>query len=53
MVRVVGGDGVHLDCDPGREHLNVRLYCIDAPETDQEPWDRSRRSACAGCSGRR
>ena len=23
---------------PGRENLNVRRYCIDAPETEQEPW---------------
>ena len=36
--RVVDGDGVRLDCGPGREDLNVRLYCIDAPETEQEPW---------------
>ena len=33
MILVVDGDGVRLDCDPGREHLNVRLYCIDAPES--------------------
>lgn len=42
--RVVDGDGVRLDCGPGRRDLNVRLYCIDAPETEQEPWgDRSTR----------
>jgi endonuclease YncB( thermonuclease family) len=37
---VVDGDSVRLDCGPGRENLNVRLYCIDAPETGQEPWGR-------------
>lgn len=36
--RVVDGDGVRLNCGPGRENLNVRLQCIDAPETDQPPW---------------
>ena len=36
--RVVDGDGVRLNCGPGREDLNVRLYCIDAPETEQAPW---------------
>ncbi|QIT54111.1 thermonuclease family protein [Aquisalimonas sp. 2447] len=42
--RVVDGDGVRLDCGPGRRDLNVRLYCIDAPETEQEPWgERSTR----------
>ena len=42
VLRVVDGDGVRLDCGPGRENLNVRLYCIDAPETSQAPWgDRS------------
>ena len=40
VLRVVDGDSVRLDCGPGRENLNVRLYCIDAPETDQEPWGR-------------
>lgn len=40
VIRVVDGDGVRLNCGPGRENLNVRLYCIDAPETDQEPWGR-------------
>lgn len=38
LIRVVDGDGVRLNCGSGRENLNVRLYCIDAPETDQEPW---------------
>ena len=36
--RVVDGDGVRLNCGPGRENLNVRLQCIDAPEPDQAPW---------------
>jgi endonuclease YncB( thermonuclease family) len=36
--RVVDGDGVRLNCGPDRENLNVRLQCIDAPETDQPPW---------------
>jgi len=36
--RVVDGDGVRLNCGPGRENLNVRLQCIDAPEPDQTPW---------------
>jgi len=38
VIRVVDGDGVRLNCGPGRENLNVRLYCIDAPEMNQEPW---------------
>ena len=37
VIRVVDGDGVRLRCTSGGE-VNVRLYCIDAPETDQEPW---------------
>lgn len=42
VIRIVDGDGMRLDCGPGRENLNVRMYCIDAPETDQAPWgDRS------------
>ena len=42
VLRVVDGDGVRLDFCPGRDNLNVRLYCIDPPETSQAPWgDRS------------
>jgi len=36
--RVIDGDGVRLNCGAGRENLNVRLHCIDAPESDQQPW---------------
>ena len=35
---VGNGDGVRVSCGPGRENPNVRLHCIDAPETDQGPW---------------
>ena len=52
VIRVVDGDGVRLDCGPGRESLNVRLYWIDAPESDQEPWASSQPSTFGGCSGR-
>ena len=37
VIRVVDGDGVRLRC-ASRGEVNVRLYCIDAPETNQEPW---------------
>ena len=36
--RVVDGDGIRLNCGPDRKNLNVRLHCIDAPESDQQPW---------------
>ena len=32
------GDTLRLRC--GGERLQVRLYCIDAPEMEQEPWGR-------------
>ena len=36
--RVVDGDGIRLNCGLGRSNLNVRLQCIGAPESDQQPW---------------
>lgn len=36
--RVIDGDGIRLNCGPGRTNLNVRLQCIDAAESGQQPW---------------
>jgi len=36
------GDTMTLRC-PGRGTVKVRLYCIDAPEMEQEPWGRRSR----------
>jgi endonuclease YncB( thermonuclease family) len=39
--RVLDGDSLRLVCDG--DAVEVRLYCIDAPEKGQQPWaDRSR-----------
>ncbi|EGV16006.1 thermonuclease family protein [Thiocapsa marina] len=39
--QVLDGDSLRLTC--GGKPVEVRLYCIDAPEKDQKPWgDRSR-----------
>lgn len=39
--KVIDGDSVALDC--AGQTLEVRLYCIDAPEMSQAPWgERSR-----------
>jgi len=35
------GDTMRLNCNG--EHLQVRLYCIDAPELEQKPWGRESR----------
>ena len=35
------GDTLRLTCED--EHLQVRLYCIDAPELDQQPWGQESR----------
>lgn len=35
------GDTMRLIC--AGEHLQVRLYCIDAPELEQRPWGRESR----------
>ncbi len=35
------GDTLRLTC--AGEHLQVRLYCIDAPELDQKPWGQESR----------
>lgn len=41
VLKVRDGDSVRLRC--GGEALEVRLYCIDAPEMGQRPWgERSR-----------
>jgi len=36
--RIYDGDTITAVCNGQRER--VRLYCIDAPEMDQEPWGR-------------
>lgn len=41
VTKVIDGDSVMLVCD-GRP-LEVRLYCIDAPEMSQRPWGRRSR----------
>lgn len=41
VVDVHDGDTLKLDCawdEATPRFLTVRLYCIDAPELDQEPW---------------
>ncbi|WP_295388822.1 thermonuclease family protein [uncultured Thiodictyon sp.] len=38
LVRVFDGDSLELRCN-GRT-LEVRLYCIDAPEWEQDPWGK-------------
>lgn len=41
-VRSIGdGDSLRLRC--GAERLQVRLYCIDAPEMEQAPWGQRSR----------
>ena len=39
VVRVQDGDSLELRC--GRDVLEVRLYCIDAPEWTQGPWGKA------------
>lgn len=41
--RVMDGDSVRLNCGKNQENLNIRLYCIDAPEMNQEPWGKMAR----------
>jgi endonuclease YncB( thermonuclease family) len=36
VINIYDGDTVTVNCSSQRER--VRLYCIDAPEMDQEPW---------------
>jgi endonuclease YncB( thermonuclease family) len=36
------GDTLRLTCNG--EHLQVRLYCIDAPELEQKPWGQESRN---------
>ena len=36
------GDTMRLTCNG--EHLQVRLYCIDAPELEQKPWGQESRN---------
>ncbi len=36
VTRISDGDTIRATCQG--EALRVRLYCIDAPETDQHPW---------------
>ena len=38
LVRVLDGDSMQLRC--GGETLEVRLYCIDAPEWEQGTWGK-------------
>ncbi|MFC2992942.1 thermonuclease family protein [Halomonas tibetensis] len=41
VLNIYDGDTVTVNCSGQRER--VRLYCIDAPEMDQEPWGRQSR----------
>lgn len=41
VLNIYDGDTVTVACGGQRER--VRLYCIDAPEMDQEPWGRQSR----------
>lgn len=41
VLNIYDGDTVTVACSGQRER--VRLYCIDAPEMDQEPWGRQSR----------
>jgi micrococcal nuclease len=38
LVRVLDGDSLELRCNG--QTLEVRLYCIDAPEWGQDPWGK-------------
>lgn len=40
--RVIDGDSLRLICEG--QILEVRLYCIDAPERGQRPWDKRARA---------
>lgn len=43
LSRITDGDTVRLKC--GDAYVNVRLYCIDAPEMAQRPWGTGARRA--------
>lgn len=38
LIKVVDGDSLVVSCDG--EPVEVRLYCIDAPEWGQKPWGK-------------
>lgn len=46
---VVTGDTMRVQCAEGE--LKLRLYCIDAPEIGQHPWDEQSRTHLQGLAG--
>lgn len=46
---VYDGDTMALNC--GGEEIKVRMYCIDAPEMQQEPWGRDARDHLKNLTG--
>ena len=46
VVAVTDGDTLRMKCDGAK--VKVRLYCIDAPETDQDPWGETARAQLVG-----
>jgi endonuclease YncB( thermonuclease family) len=38
VVKISDGDTITLKCPGKSENVRVRMYCIDTPESKQEPW---------------
>lgn len=54
VISIHDGDTMKLDCswDETRPNVvTVRLYCIDAPELDQEPWGKLARNHLRSIAG--
>ena len=47
--RVYDGDTMTLNCNSGE--IKIRMYCIDAPEMQQEPWGRIARDHLRSLTG--
>lgn len=54
VISIHDGDTMKLDCgwdETKPQIITVRLYCIDAPELDQEPWGKLARDHLRSISG--
>lgn len=54
VLEILDGDTMKLDCgwqEDKPQIVTVRLYCIDAPEIEQEPWGRMARDRLRSITG--